>query len=407
MPELPSSVRVSFDVPATSAEPVELSVAYSPLRMVLVGRDAVRRLDDGWKQVGIYFLLGPSSHPERYRVYVGEVGKRTLLLRLKEHAAGKSWWNRALLVTSDRPDFHSAAIGWLEGRLYDALNNALLADVENSGKPGDNSLAASDQGALEYHVVHPIMAALRACGVSLDTADQKPPPKGRKRKHYTESVADLIDAGLLRPGTVLQPLRGKVTQTATVMADGRLQVGTASYDSVSGAAKAVSGKQAEPGWEFWRAPSGDGGFVSLFELRAHLREGANPELPPKTPAVPQEGLPKGPSAAAPPPSDRPLRKVTFADLVKAGVLPAGSVLVGRRERKGQTAEEWKAEVQEDGRLLLAGQAQPMTPGRLADEVTGTSVNAWLFWQVERDGSFVRVAALRDRLRKSTGQSSPS
>jgi len=406
MPELPSSVRVSFDVPATSAEPVELSVAYSPLRMVLVGRDAVRRLDDGWKQVGIYFLLGPSSHPERYRVYVGEVGKRTLLLRLKEHAAGKSWWNRALLVTSDRPDFHSAAIGWLEGRLYDALNNALLADVENSGKPGDNSLAASDQGALEYHVVHPIMAALRACGISLDTADQKPPPKGRKRRHYTESVVDLIDAGLLQPGTVLQPLRDKLTQTATVLGDGRLQVGTASYESVSAAAKAVSGKQAEPGWEFWRAPSGDGGFVSLFELRARLREGVTVEPPPKVPAVSQEGAPEALRAQSGAGGGQPAQKVTFADLVKAGELPAGSTLVGRRQRKGQPPEEWKAEVQEDGRLLLAGQGQPMTPGRLADQVTGTSVNAWAFWQLERDGSLVRVAALRDRLRKASAQSSP-
>jgi len=99
-------------------------------------------------------------------------------------------------------------------------------------------------------------------------------------------------------------------------------------------------------------------------------------------------------------------KVTFADLVKAGELPAGSTLVGRRQRKGQPPEEWKAEVQEDGRLLLAGQGQPMTPGRLADQVTGTSVNAWAFWQLERDGSLVRVAALRDRLRKSSAQSSP-
>ena len=27
----------------------------------------------------------------------------------------------------------------------------------------------------------------------------------------------------------------------------------------------------DPGWEFWGAPSGDGGFVSLFDLRERLR----------------------------------------------------------------------------------------------------------------------------------------
>lgn len=43
------------------------------------------------------------------------------------------------------------------------------------------------------------------------------------------------------------------------------------YAAVSPAAQAVSGNRSEPGWDFWGAPSGDGSFVSLFELRERLR----------------------------------------------------------------------------------------------------------------------------------------
>lgn len=37
----------------------------------------------------VYFLLGPSGDPDRYRAHVGDIGRRTLLLRLKEHASRK------------------------------------------------------------------------------------------------------------------------------------------------------------------------------------------------------------------------------------------------------------------------------------------------------------------------------
>src|SRR5262249_11768486 len=120
---------VTFYVPTSSAEPVEVRVTHSGLRMMLVNRESVGLLDDSWAVLGVYFLLGPSESPERYRAYVGEVGKRTLLLRIKEHVEGKQWWSRALLIASASDEFNSAEIGWLEGRLYDVLNNAVAADV--------------------------------------------------------------------------------------------------------------------------------------------------------------------------------------------------------------------------------------------------------------------------------------
>ena len=191
------------------------------------------------------------------------------------------------MIASDSPDgFNSAEIGWLEGRLYDVLNNAVAAEVMNKGRPGDDSIPLKDRGVLERYV-EPIMAALRACGTPPDTADQKPAPKGKKRAYYRESVKDLIDANLLKAGTRLSTTRKHLTGTALVLEDGSLQVAGIAYQAVSSAAVAVSGNKSEPGWEFWGAPSGDGGFVPLYELRDRLRteKGKKPGLPADQPEI--------------------------------------------------------------------------------------------------------------------------
>lgn len=49
----------------------------------------------------------------------------------------------------------------------------------------------------------------------------------------------------------------------------------------------------------------------------------------------------------------------------------------------------------------------MAAGRLADKLTGTSNNAWLFWKVEQEGSLVPVSALRDRLLTASELAWPS
>jgi len=246
---------VTFHVPSSSSEPFEVRVHHSGLSMVLVNRESVSLLDDSWAVLGLYFLLGPSDNdPDRYLAYVGEVGKLTLLLRVKEQVAAKSWWSRALIITS--PELNSAEIGWLEGRLYDVLNNAVAAEVMNKGRPGDDSLDVQERAMLEGYV-EPIMAALRACGASPDTADQKPPaPIVQKKTVYKESVKDLLDADLLKAGTVLQPMRKGLSQTALVLTDGNLKVGEQVFTAVSLAAMAVSGNKSEPGWDYWGAPSG-------------------------------------------------------------------------------------------------------------------------------------------------------
>lgn len=400
---------VTFYVPSSVGEPVEVKVVHSGLRMVLVNRDSVRRLGDEWKVLGIYFLFGPvDGEPERFRAYVGEVGRRDLLTRLSEHVAQKPWWSRALLITAEAKDgLNSAEIGWLEGRFYDVLNNAVAAELMNKGRPGDDSIALKDRGVLERYV-EPVMAALRACGAPPDTADQKPAPKGKKRAFYRESVKDLIDAKLLKVGTRLEPVRKHLTTTALVLGDGSLEVAGTPHQSVSSAAVAVSGNKSEPGWEFWGAPSGDGGFVALFTLRDRLRSNpgapiptptvsavrvmAKSVLPPVAPSVALAALPAPQSGNVAVPTAKRRFTESVKDLLDASLVTAGEELVTVRHRR-----DLRAEILADGSIRFGG-AEYQSLSAAAKAASGnTSEPGWEFWAVTRGGQRVTMYVLRKRL----------
>jgi hypothetical protein len=68
--------------------------------------------------------------------------------------------------------------------------------------------------------------------------------------HYV-SLFDLIGSGLLQAGTTLYPRRKSLAhRTATVLADGRIDLDGSVYDSPSGAARAITGTHIN-GWRFF------------------------------------------------------------------------------------------------------------------------------------------------------------
>jgi hypothetical protein len=372
---------VTLYVPSTSVEPIEVKVLHSGLRMVLVSRESIPYLDASWAVLGVYFLLGASDDPEKYRAYVGEVGKRTLLTRIKEHLGAKSWWSRALLIASASDDLNSAEIGWLEGSLYDLLKNAVAAEVKNKGRPGDDSLPLPEQDALRGYV-RSIALALRAVGAPPDTGEQKPLKPATGRKVYKETIADLIEAGLLKPGTSLHPLKAGLTQTATVLPNGSLEIDGAVYEKPSPAAIAVSGSKAEAGWEFWGAPSGEGGLVSLFDLREKLRAS------PTSTGSKQKGSPAAPSGQQKKKARR--FNTTLPDLLDRGLVKAGEHVVTTRKSLAGTA----ATITAQGALEFKGTTYE-SPSAAAVAASGKKAEAgWEFWAVERDGTHVSLYELR-------------
>jgi len=79
------------------------------------------------------------------------------------------------------------------------------------------------------------------------------------------SLFDLIGAGLLDPGTTLYPRRPEFAhRTATVLADGRLDVDGKVYDWPSGAARAITGKNVNGWWFFLVDPDSTRSLSSLL-----------------------------------------------------------------------------------------------------------------------------------------------
>lgn len=272
---------MTFHVPGSSREPVEVDVRHSGLRMILVTRESIRLLDDSWDVLGVYFLLGPGDDPERFRAYIGQVRGSTLVRRVKDHARKKDWWSRALLIGSaSREGFNSAEIGWLEGRLFQVLAEAVACEVMNTQRPGDESLRGRERDLLE-RFVDPISAALRASGyppdaaggARLDAVETSERPR-KPRRPPSPLVALIREAGIAVPLEIHADYRG-ARAVAEILRDGRVGFDGRSFDSLSSAGSAArmklgyrgSGHASTNGWTFWQFTR-DGVTLPLATLRA-------------------------------------------------------------------------------------------------------------------------------------------
>ncbi len=380
--------EVRMLVPGSSLDPIELEVRHSGLRMTLVDRESLHRLPAIWKTKGIYFLFGPGKSASSYHAYVGKaaVKSSTVVSRIQAHNREKDWWNRALIVVSESNGFNGSEIGYLEGRFWNVLGNAVAAEVENRNEPGDDTLTSQEEDALE-RFIRPVMAVLRAAGFSPDTIDQKPTEtKGTKRKYYSESLKDLIDEGFLSPGTLLESFRSGVTAKALVCEDGSLEVNGKKFAAVSPAAIEASGNKSEPGWDFWGAPSGTGDLVTLASLRDKYRQSSAKAKQQEEVSNPTSGTSEDlPSKASP----KGRSEVTLKMLIDSGDLKAGEILTPKVSSKASH----RAKVNSDGTLDLDGERFTAL-STAAKRVLGYSVAGWGAWTVERDGSPVVIDVLR-------------
>lgn len=269
-----SLIPLTFLVPSSTREPMVIELQDQPLRMVVVDKESVSQLDKEWDASGLYFLFGEHSEGlPRYTAYVGK-SPAGLRGRIVNHARSREEpWSRALLMTS-AAGLDSSAIGWLEGRLHGVLTAASQCDVTNRNRPGDDTLPPYRQVVLEQYIA-PISAAMRALGYSpdsaaqhatLDAADGTLSPGAPAGRPSSVTVADLVQSGLLKPGTELRSMASKWDARAVVNVDGTIQIGSERFNSPSMAAVAVAGGRRN-GWRFWGIPAGDGSLRPLHDLR--------------------------------------------------------------------------------------------------------------------------------------------
>jgi hypothetical protein len=215
------------------------------LRMVLEAIEDFRR---GWRD-GVEGLGGERVARGKYHI---------------EHVTPRSWKDHWLL-SSGTPEERD--------RIVHSLGNLTLLTSKLNSKVS-NSAWKSKRTALEKHDVLKINSLLLATAGD-NWTDEKirvrtqemteailtiwPVPEGHsspfghtaERTKQRVTIADLISAGLMEPGTTLYARKAHDYRPATVLPDGRIDVDGEIFDSPSGAAKMVTGS-ATNGWWFWK-----------------------------------------------------------------------------------------------------------------------------------------------------------
>ncbi|WP_182113843.1 MULTISPECIES: hypothetical protein [unclassified Actinotalea] len=401
-----------LSLPVAPGAPATVVCKHPALRLAVVERDSVGHLSDEWDVAGVYLLLGPVAADGTYEAYVGKAALQGLRSRLKgpDHR-NKVHWTRALLVARDASEaFHSAEVGWLEGRLWDLLKNAPAATLINKPQPKDETLHPSERAFLEA-CVGPVAGLLRVLGASPDTLDQLSAKPTRKRRRYDETVSDLIDAKLLSIGGGLHPMETKFTTVATVLGDGSLEIGNANYKAVSEAATVVAGSNRN-GWDFWGVPSGSGSLVSLASLRNRLQDNAKSTSTAPASAPAAQKLPslerttvgtekRAKKAAARRQRSSGETTTSLADMVADGFLSPPAPV--RATFRGVSFE---AVVDPQGAVVLGGRSYtPSGAGRAAKtSVAGAdaskgvlATDGWIFWSAQDSaGEWATLAELRRR-----------
>ena len=255
-------------IPHDDRAPVVIRSDAYALQMTIVDRALQRHLPTEWDTPGVYVLFDAANREGAATVYVGQ--SRSLRKRLQQHR-GREQWSRALLIIRDTSyGFTTAEIGYLEGRLHTELSARQGLRVGNAAPTGDETLPAHHRAQLEAALL-PILSVLRLLGAGgtpaprqrRGTGAKKAEPRQPVRKEGT--VADLLAAGLLKPGEILHSTGRKYPATATVQRDGTITVDGTSFSSLSAAGSHVRGGPTH-GWDFWRSGAGE----TLSGLRARL-----------------------------------------------------------------------------------------------------------------------------------------
>ena len=362
------------------------------LKVAVVERVQVKDLGEDWADAGVYLLLERPGRDGAWGAYVGKsAAAGGVRGRLQYHLRdpNKSVWYRAVAVCPVDGGWDEAEVAWLEGRVYRALEELPGVSLSNSQEPGSGRLALRRQMPLQA-VSAALTAVLVLIGHPVSTSgvqeafqpEPTHPPVNRKPLRPCK-LADLLEAGLLTSGAKLVALDARWPGNATVTAEGRIDVAGATYSSPSGAAKALTGRKAESGWDFWAVESADG--PTLNELRSRHESGSTS---PPTPETELGNILAGGSS----------RSGRLAGLLEAGLLTSGAKLVSLDAR-------WPGEatVTAEGRIDVAGEPYS-SPSGAAKALTGRKAESgWDFWAVESaDGP--TLSELRNRL--ASGAVSP-
>ena len=259
--------------------------------ITLLWRHALEPKPDFPDKSGVYVLadLIPGRDGKQ-SLYVGRSAESLINQRIHQHCitplTNISEWLIAVCFTGDDKN---STLGQLESRaleylLYENLTTRPGISLANQQAPIEPSLPNTKWENLKAHQ-HTIISLLESLGMLLD---KKVPQTSKRRRspiRHKEKVSDLLAAGLLQVGEVLESSRKTPGPTSAEAAIANTQghikllrygknedgawINDVSQDdqifeTPSAAAKEVNKRQIENGWKFWVVASSG---KTLAELR--------------------------------------------------------------------------------------------------------------------------------------------
>lgn len=156
--------------------------AWNPGEMYAAPREAVNDLVS-LDKYGVYLLLSNN------RVYVGQA--QDLERRIKQHLAGKDWWERVVLLTTQDDSFTRSDIDYLESVLIAKAYHEQNLDSDNKNKGNNPKVDKFRKVTLDQYLDEALFL-MELIGVSVFGNSQKNTTSRRKKQTIT--IAPTVDS---------------------------------------------------------------------------------------------------------------------------------------------------------------------------------------------------------------------
>jgi predicted GIY-YIG superfamily endonuclease len=218
---------------------------------------------------GIYFLFGNEDEIGKPTVYIGEA--ENLLTRIKQHNAGKDFWNSAICFVSEKKNINKAHIKYLENYCVEQAQKINKCKLENNVTPTQSSLTEQDTDfVLSFYDDLKILIATLGFPIFEESKKEKQNIficKGKDayaEGEYSEdgmTVFSGAKANLEETTTIgvwATNIRNSLVEQKVMKADGNVYIFQEDYtfNSPSAAAAVLLGRSAN-GWTEWKDKNGE------------------------------------------------------------------------------------------------------------------------------------------------------
>jgi len=144
-------------------------------------RESINELmsSEACKKFGVYLLLSEEM------VYVGQ--SMDLATRIKQHLAGKEWWERAIVLTTKDDSLNRSDIDYLESVLINKANDNNKLDCDNKKKGNPQKVTKFRKVELEQYLEEAFLL-MELIGVSVFCKETK-----SKKTHISPASTKPVD----------------------------------------------------------------------------------------------------------------------------------------------------------------------------------------------------------------------